>query len=51
MSYQELVIALMDALTVRDRQAKNYIKYMKDNKIIEKGGENGNELVLAEAPF
>lgn len=51
MSYQELVIALMDVLTVRDRQAKNYIKYMKDNKIIEKGGENGNELVLAEAPF
>lgn len=51
MTYQELVIALMDALSVRDRQAKNYIKYMKDNKIIEKGGENGNELVLVEAPF
>lgn len=51
LTYQELVVALMDALSVRDRQAKNYIKYMKDNKIIEKGGENGVELVLVEAPF
>ncbi len=51
LTYQELVSALMDALTVRDRQAKNYIKYMKDNKIIEKGGTNGNELMLVEAPF
>jgi hypothetical protein len=50
-TYQELVIALMDALSVRDRQAKNYIRYMKDNNIIGKGGENGNELVLIEAPF
>ena len=51
LTYQELVSALMDALTVRDRQAKNYVKYMKDNKIIEKGGANGNELMLVEAPF
>jgi hypothetical protein len=51
LTYQELVVALMDTLSVRDRQAKNYIKYMKDNKIIEKGGETGNELVLVDAPF
>lgn len=51
LSYQELVSALMDAMMVRDRQAKNYIKYMKDNKNIEKGGANGSELMLVEAPF
>jgi hypothetical protein len=51
MSYQELVAALMDSLGVRDRQAKNYIKYMKDSAIIEKGGSQGTEFALVETPF
>jgi hypothetical protein len=36
LNYQELSKAVMDALYVKERMAKNYIKYMKDHNIVEK---------------
>ena len=36
LSYSELLTAVMEALDIKDRMARNYIKFMKDNGIIEK---------------
>ena len=36
LSYTELLTAVMEALDIKDRMARNYIKFMKDNGIIEK---------------
>ena len=36
LSYSELLTAVMEALDIKDRMARNYIKFMKDNRIIEK---------------
>lgn len=36
LSYTELLAAVMEALDIKDRMARNYIKFMKDNGIIEK---------------
>ncbi len=50
-NYQELTNGIMDLLYVKDRQAKNYIKRMKDYGIIEKCGTNDSEFRLITLPF
>ncbi len=50
-TYQELTYAIMEMLYVKDRQAKNYIKLMKDHGIIEKSGPNSTEFRRISAPF
>jgi hypothetical protein len=36
LGYSELLNAVMEALDIKDRMARNYIRFMKDNGIIEK---------------
>ena len=50
-SYQDLIKAIMDLLYVKERMAKNYIKYMKDLNIIEKGAGTHGEFTLVQLPF
>lgn len=50
-SYQELTKAIMDLLFVKDRQAINYIKLLKEHGLIEKIGPNDNEFRLITLPF
>ncbi len=47
----ELTELVMDAMDVKDRMARNYIKFMKDNNIIEKSKTNTSELSLIEFAF
>ena len=51
MTMAELTHAIMDAMDVKDRMARNYIKYMKEHSIIEKNPSNSAELSLAGMPF
>jgi len=51
LTYQELVLAVMNTQSVRDRQAKNYIRHMKDAGLVAKTGIEGTEWVLTELPF
>jgi hypothetical protein len=46
-----LIKAIMDLLYVKERMAKNYIKYMKDLNIIEKGAGTHGEFTLVHLPF
>ncbi len=50
-SYQDLIKAVTDMLYVKERMAKNYIKYMKDHNIIEKGTGTNTEFRLVAQPF
>ena len=50
-SYQDLIKAIMDLLYVKERMAKNYIKYMKDLNIIEKGAGTHGEFTLIQLTF
>ena len=50
-TYQELVAALSEALSVKDRMARNYLKFMKDNQIIGKQDSQSNQFTLITAPF
>lgn len=47
----ELTQAVMEAMDVKDRMARNYIKYMKEKAIIDKSPSNSNEFVLNGPPF
>ena len=47
----ELTELVMNAMDVKDRMARNYIKFMKDNNIIEKNPTNTSELGIVEIPF
>jgi hypothetical protein len=38
-------------MDVKDRMARNYIKYMKEKAIIDKSPANSNEFVLNGPPF
>ena len=51
MTMAELTHAIMDAMDVKDRMARNYIKYMKEHAIIEKNPSNSAELNLTGMPF
>ena len=51
MTMAELTHAIMDAMDVKDRMARNYIKYMKEHSIIEKNPSNSAELSLSGLPF
>jgi hypothetical protein len=51
MTMAELTHAIMDAMDVKDRMARNYIKYMKEHAIIEKNPSNSAELNLRGMPF
>jgi hypothetical protein len=50
-TYQDLTKGIMEMLYVKDRQAKNYIKLMKENGFIEKFGINDNEFRIITLPF
>ena len=51
MTMAELTQSIMEAMDVKDRMARNYIKYMKDTSIIEKSVINSAEFTFAELPF
>jgi hypothetical protein len=51
MTMVELTQSIMEAMDVKDRMARNYIKYMKENSIIEKNALNSMEFILPELPF
>ncbi len=51
MTMAELTQSIMEAMDVKDRMARNYIKYMKDTSIIEKSAINSAEFTMAELPF
>ena len=48
-SPSELTELIMDAMSVKERMARNYIKFMKDNNIIEKNPTNTAELCIIES--
>jgi hypothetical protein len=41
----------MEAIDIKYRMDRNYIKYMKDHSIIEKSALNGAEFILPYLPF
>lgn len=47
----ELTLAIMEAMDIKDRQARTYIKYMKENNIIEKNPMNSAEFRKVSLPF
>ena len=51
LNYQELIKAVMDALYVKERMAKNYIKYMKEHEIIERTQGDSVEFRLSPKLF
>jgi hypothetical protein len=51
LNYQELIKAVMDALYVKERMAKNYIKYMKEHDIIERTQGDSVEFRLSPKLF
>jgi len=51
MTAQELTLAIMEAMDIKDRQARTYIKFMKDNNIIEKNPLNSAEFRKVYLPF
>jgi hypothetical protein len=50
-SNQNLIKAIMESMDVKDRTARSYIKFMKDNEIIEKNPSNALEYCLIPLPF
>jgi hypothetical protein len=51
MTMADLTQSIMEAMDVKDRMARNYIKYMKEHSIIEKNALNSSEFILPELPF
>lgn len=51
MNMAELTNAIMEAMDVKDRMARIYIKYMKDHSIIEKNTNVNGDYCLQELPF
>lgn len=49
-SYAEMVTEVMQAVNVQERTAKEYIRYMKDNNIIEKTEGSNYQIKLFERP-
>jgi hypothetical protein len=47
----ELTLAIMEAMDIKDRQARTYIKFMKENNIIEKNPLNSAEFRKVHLPF
>ncbi len=47
----ELTHAIMDAMDVKYKMVRNYIKYIKDHSIIQKSTLYGAELILPDLPF
>ena len=50
-SNQNLIKAIMESMDVKDRTARSYIKFMRDNEIIEKNPSNALEYCLITLPF
>jgi hypothetical protein len=50
-SNQNLIKAIMESMDVKDRTARSYIKFMRDNEIIEKNPSNALEYCLVTMPF
>lgn len=50
-SYQDLIGALSESLGVKERMARNYLKFMKEHEIIAKTGNETNMYTLAIAPY
>jgi hypothetical protein len=51
MNMGELTSSIMEAMDVKDRMARIYIKYMKDHSIIEKNTNVNGDYCLQELPF
>lgn len=51
MNMAELTSSIMEAMDVKDRMARIYIKYMKDHSIIEKNTNVNGDYCLQELPF
>jgi predicted transcriptional regulator len=49
-SYAEMVTEVMPAVNVQERTAKDYVKYMRDNNIIEKTEGSNYQIKLFERP-
>mgnify|MGYP000956046402 CR=1 FL=1 len=49
-SYVEMVTEVMQSVNVQERTAKEYIRYMKDNNIIEKTEGSNYQIKLFERP-
>lgn len=45
-TYVELVEEMQTILEVKERTAKNYIKFMREKEIIVKSSDNGNSYVI-----
>lgn len=45
-TYKEMVEDLCTRMSVKDRTAKDYVKYLTDNNIIDKVGEGIYQLTL-----
>ncbi|MBU3662974.1 MAG: hypothetical protein FGM41_07230 [Bacteroidetes bacterium] len=50
-SNQNLIKAIMESTDVKERTARTYIKFMRDNGIIEKNPSNALEYCLVSLPF
>jgi hypothetical protein len=50
-TYAELTQAVMEALDIKDRMARNYIKFMKDHDIVEKSDGINGDYSLPTLPF
>jgi hypothetical protein len=50
-SNQNLIKAIMESTDVKERTARTYIKFMRDNGIIEKNPSNALEYCLISLPF
>lgn len=50
-SISDLTIELMNSLNIKERMARNYIKFMKDHQLIEMNPKNSHEFTTKFMPF
>ncbi len=51
LTYTEFTQAVMEALDIKERMARNYIKFMKDHDIVEKSDGINGDYSLPTLPF
>jgi len=51
LTYTEFTHSVMEALDIKDRMARNYIKFMKDNDIVDKSDGINGDYSLSTLPF
>ena len=50
-SNQNLIKAIIESMDVKERTARSYIKFLRENGIIEKNPSNALEYCLVSLPF